>query len=492
MRDARCLLASLTPLLLLIGTSAGIAQDKPEKEEKPKKETLVIKPAPFKVTVDLTGVFMSEGLEEVLLRPEAWSSLKVDKVVDAGTRVKKGEPILWLETRKIDQELRDLEFQRELGYLSIKSAEAELAALEKTVPLDLEEAVRTDRIAREDLDFYTQVNEQLRRKSAEESLKSSRYSLEYAQEELDQLEQMYTADDLTEETEEIILKRAKRSVEQGQFYLESARIRHDRTLEVELPRERHQVQHAATLAALSLTKAQATLPTALQRKKIELEKLVFSQEQLDEKLEQTRADRELLTVKAPASGIVYYGQNDRGKWTTASTLAKQLRPGGVLAPNTVLMTIVPEAGPMVLRADLPESDIRLVTRETEGTIEPKAYPDVPLDCIVTEVSLIPISDGVYEVFLDYKPSDDAPLLLTGMSGNVELVAYRRESAIVVPSSAVFEDEADGSRYVYLEDAGEAQADRAGGPEVRRQDGDQGWARQGGRDPAQETRVTAGC
>ncbi len=62
---------------------------------------------------------------------------------------------------------------------------------------------------------------------------------------------------------------------------------------------------------------------------------------------------------------------------------------------------------MVLRADLPESDIRLVTRETEGTIEPKAYPDVPLDCIVTEVSLIPISDGVYEVFLDYKPSDDA-------------------------------------------------------------------------------------
>ncbi len=217
----------LVPALLvsMIGSSVRAQSDdaKPAKESQ-NKETLTIKPGPFQVKVALDGVFEAGDLHEVILRPDVWSTLKIDKVIEPGTRVKKGDPVLWLETRKIDQEIKDLELQRELGYLSIKQAEAELAALEKSFPLDMEEAERSAQIAQEELDYFLKVREDLQRRSAEESLKSSQYSLEYAQEELDQLEQMYKADDLTEETEEIILKRAKRSVEQGQFYLESGKI----------------------------------------------------------------------------------------------------------------------------------------------------------------------------------------------------------------------------------------------------------------------------
>ncbi len=99
--------------------------------------------------------------------------------------------------------------------------------------------------------------------------------------------------------------------------------------------------------------------------------------------------------------------------------------------------------------------MRYVKRETEGAVTPTAYPADKLECIVTRVSLIPVSDGVYEAFLEFKPSDAVPLLLTGMTGKIELVPYQKDDAIAVPSSAIFTDEADDSQYVYVEDAGES-------------------------------------
>ena len=260
------------------------------------KKTHTVERGPFKVEVEVEGVFEAEETFEVSLQPEVWSTLKVEKAVDEGAVVEAGEPILWLETKKLDEELRDLKFQQELGYLSLKQAEVELQALEKFAPLDLESARRTRQTTAEDLDYFLNVDEQQKKRRAEESLKGAQYSLEYSQEELDQLEQMYKADDLTEETEEIILKRAQRSVERGEFYLESARLRHDRTLQFLLPREKLQVQESAVRAQLNLAKTESTLPTTLQMKRIGLEKLQHAQQQLDEKLDLLQADRELMVI----------------------------------------------------------------------------------------------------------------------------------------------------------------------------------------------------
>ena len=67
-------------------------------------------------------------------------------------------------------------------------------------------------------------------KSAEFMVKYYDFMLNYEQDELTQLEKMYEADDLTEETEEIVLKRQRNSVEFAEFSLESARLSRDRTV----------------------------------------------------------------------------------------------------------------------------------------------------------------------------------------------------------------------------------------------------------------------
>ena len=54
------------------------------------------------------------------------------------------------------------------------------------------------------------------------SLNRQEQYLSYSLEELNQLKKMYEADDLTEETEEIIIQRAQNDVDQAKF-VESAR-----------------------------------------------------------------------------------------------------------------------------------------------------------------------------------------------------------------------------------------------------------------------------
>ena len=83
--------------------------------------------------------------------------------------------------------------------------------------MDLEAGERDQRIAEEDRKYYLEIGRPLTLKSHEMHMKFARQALEYEKEELEQLEKMYKADDLTEETEKIVLKRQRDAVERGRM-----------------------------------------------------------------------------------------------------------------------------------------------------------------------------------------------------------------------------------------------------------------------------------
>ena len=56
-----------------------------------------------------------------------------------------------------------------------------------------------------------------------------------------------------------------------------------------------------------------------------------------------------MTVKSPIDGIVYYGKSTRGRFSDSTSLAENLRYGGIIQPNHVVMTVV-DPRPMVIRA----------------------------------------------------------------------------------------------------------------------------------------------
>ena len=82
---------------------------------------------------------------------------------------------------------------------------------------------------------------------------------------------MYEADDLTENTEEIILKRQRESVKAAEIGLELTKISHKRQMEVSLPREAVTLEREANSSAIGFKEQEQNIPRILELKRIALE-----------------------------------------------------------------------------------------------------------------------------------------------------------------------------------------------------------------------------
>ncbi len=433
------------------------AADDPPAKARPANPGLAVKPpthkvekAPFKVEVILKGVFESSALAEVSIKPEVWSGamggLTVVKAVEPGTAVKAGDVLLTLDREKIDRAIRDLEADQQLADLSIRLAEQELPLLERSAPLDQAQAEQAKARADEDLRKFLDTDRPLAADGAEFGARNAKNNLEYVEEELKQLQKMYRKD-LTEETEEIILKRQRNQVENARFLLKQAEHRRDQVLKVELPRREQDLKDAAAKAAIALEKARTTLPLTVNQKRLALEKAKYERARGAERLANLKKDRELFTVKSPADGIVYYGRCVQGQWPAAAGLVAKLQKGGSVSPDEVFMTVV-RPRPVAVRAAVEEKDRGLVAVGAACRVTPAALPDVKLAGKIDRVSRVPVG-GSFEavVAFDAAPGD---AVVPGMACTVKVTTYTNPEAVVVPAVAVFDDELDEDRhYVYV-------------------------------------------
>ena len=412
---------------------------------------------PLRIETTIAGVFESAEMAEVAIRPEEWTAFEVVEVVEPGTMVAAGDTLVRFDTEDFDEALAEMERAREASYISLRADEEELRILEQTTPLDLAAAERAKLVADDELKHFIDVAMSLSVRGAEYSLKSSQFNVEYSEEELKQLEQMYAADDLTEESEEIILLRSRRDVETSRFYLENAQINYQRTVDVTIPRQLVDLTEGATRTSIALDRALATLPMALSLKQLEVAAALRARTKSDEQFAKLQQDRAWLTVTAPTDGIVYYGQCVRGQWSSAA-VAAALRPEGTVAPKQVIMTIV-KPRPMFVRASLPEASLHLVAAGIAGRATPTAWPNLRVPVAVEQVSVLPAADGTYDVRLSAEAGDDVAAVLPGMTASIKLTSYRNAEALTVPEAAVFaEEEDDSMRYVYLV-TGEGQSEK---------------------------------
>jgi hypothetical protein len=235
---------------------------------------------------------------------------------------------------------------------------------------------------------------------------------------------MYQADDLTEETEEIIIKRQRFSVDAAKLSLESSKLFTERELKTSLPREHENLKNTKRDQELSLALAEQALPKTLSKKIHDYEKLKRDQKKAEKKLSDLLHDYELLTLRAPADGIVYYGANENGKWPSAGAIAKRLVPNGKLAANEVFMTIV-NPDKLVLKAIVPEAELSNFKEGMKGQASPVSAPDKKLSVKLEQLGYIPAPGGGFEAVLSLDAEDDLRLM-PGMSCKVTLGATDKD------------------------------------------------------------------
>ncbi len=431
---------------LMMGATA-----RPDDQPAKPSATVKVEKSPIKVEATLKGVVEAEHGAELSIRPEVWTSpLMILKAVEHGTSVKKGDVLLEIDAEKIDQAIKDGKIEHELGEMTLKQAIDELPLLEKLLPLDLAAAERARRQADEDLKKFLEVDRPQSEKLANFTVKSSQQFLDYAREELSQLQKMYRSKDLTEETEEMILKRQRNQVESGEFRLKSAELQRDATLNVELPRQEERAREGVIRQALGLERTKIALPMGLTQKRVALVKLKIETDRAAEKLGKLMKDRDAMTVKAPCDGILYYGKAIGGPWGGASAFTPRLRKGGMLMPSEVFMTVV-EPSPVFVRAAVEEKDLHALREGLAARVAPAGYPDLKIPASLARVNPVPQGPGSFEARVALADqARGADRLMPGMACTIHLVSYKKDDALTLPSACVFEDD-DGSSYVYSKD-----------------------------------------
>jgi hypothetical protein len=246
--------------------------------------------------------------DQVVLEMAGWTgTLRFAEVVKHGTMVEEGQVIARLDAR--DLEKRSLETQLRLENVwtrnEIAQARAELAELAEQRRLHDSELAREDAI--EARKHWLEFELPHQAKSAEMSATRIQYGIDDAADELAQLEAMYTEDELTDATEEIVLQRSRRNLARQKVSAKlaaamrnfTAKVRWTRTSrDYDLRVERAEIAFDNLLRSTELDRTERMI------KSMERDR---STQKLDQELKDLQADLASFVIKAPRGGMLLHG-----------------------------------------------------------------------------------------------------------------------------------------------------------------------------------------
>jgi multidrug resistance efflux pump len=438
-------------LVLASGAGGRVARGEPEKDAKEDAPvTVEATKGAFHATLTLDGVFDAVGAEEVAWRPATKRGNDEEhpilEVAPFGP-VQAGQTLLRLDTSDVDEEIATAEADLAVARASLAQKVEEVARKKEENDAAVERAVADARRADEALSTFEKEQAPLRREQAALELERVKDSITDQKEELAQLEKMYKADDLVEETEEIVMKRAKRALERSTTSLGHEERSQALLLRFELPREEEalRLDRRKTAAEADLARATASATVAAAEADLAKERLDLGTK--EKALGKLRKDREGMTLKAPAAGVALPGPLARGHWTSPRDTAQALRVGGRAGPNSVYFTIV-KPGAVEVLSSIEEGSVLDVKAGTSAVVVPTALPAVELPARVAEVRASSV-DGKFDVRLTLSTPDER--LLPGFGCEVRVDLGERADAITVPKSAV--GEKDGKHVVHVATAG---------------------------------------
>ena len=345
----------------------------------------------------LTGVVEAVTSHEISPVTEQITTYTIERLVPHGTTVKAGQNIVWFDSEPITEQMKAAEIEMRLATISMEEEEFNHKQFVAGQKLERAAAERTWRAAQQAYNNFVKVDRERTIKTQENILKGSLASLENAREELEQLQQMYDADELTEESEEIVLKRAKRAVESAEFRHRNTEIAADRAIKQSLPRTIAEQEATFARAEHAHAKAVRDISVASTRAQIEISKKRDAYKKAQEKHEELKAERKKVALASPIEGIVIHGKLTRGKLSDKPSLLKK---GSSVTGSQVIATVV-NPGKLQIRVDLSQKDLPTVAKGTQCTVTVPGMPDFQAVGTVKSVSSIPYAGTRYDCVIGF-------------------------------------------------------------------------------------------
>lgn len=397
-------------------------------------EEHTIKATPFRIEQSFDASVLPAEPKTFRLDASTWSTFPIESIATHGSTVKKDDTLIQFDREEYTHQLHELERSVALAEIDLAEKQFSLEKLREETELERSAADRAKKQADEDLAYFENTGRPAAKKSVEQSLARSAFHVASAEEELKQLREMYRQDDLTEETEEIILERQEFAVASARHAHNEAKRRADKTLNTELPRQHETLKQSAQQATLALAKAEQNLPRAIQRAEIELRATEAKLAREKQQLADLKQDDSLFTWKAPQDGLFLYGGMDQHRWQLGD-LAKLLKPHKSAPTHRPLVTLIPsDATPRFVAWLEPESARTLTTGSAVAVTLPNRE-DLTLSGKITHLDQVVSTDGKQRVELDIPwPENTAIPWLTTLQ--CHLVSYENPEAIVIPKQAL--------------------------------------------------------
>jgi HlyD family secretion protein len=159
-------------------------------------------------------------------------------------------------------------------------------------------------------------------------------------------------------------------------------------------------------------------------------------------------------IRAPVDGVVAEINVNVGDMVGPSGIQGSAT-GDKFGPSTAIMTVV-DADPMVLQAQVNETDMGQVRIGAKASVTPTAYPDLHLAGKVTQIDLhatVQSNVSVFNVSIEV-PNPEGKLLW-GMNADADIAVLSLEGVLSLPSTAV--RSVNGNSQVSILDQGKVVA-----------------------------------
>lgn len=391
-------------------------------------ECVKVRRGSLRAVLEADGTFVPAEAVEVTVTPRAFKGeFRIAEVAPHGSQVKEGDVVLKIDSEDLESAIKDAGWSLRSSELALADLKLRHAEMEADAERDLSRAEKDLEFATRALHGYLEISRPLTKEEQAQSERNIRHSIADQEEEIAQLGKMYKEDELTEETEEIVLKRAQRNLEETKKRLDFVQRRNRYGEEFTEPPQREALENAVKDKEKALRDLRRARASARKQADIELERKEHDLALARRRAERLGEDLERFTARAPYDGIVIHG-------AFAEKLAVEpLRKGGAVLANRPLLAIA-RPGALKARFTLKEKDRHRVRGGMSVAIVPEAAPEARLAGSLEPVAGFPLADNTWNAHALFAHEDQR--LLPLLKCKVTVVLGEHDNALLVPAKAV--------------------------------------------------------
>ena len=406
--------------------------------------TAAVRRGDLTTAIDALGYLEAVDPMDVRIRPKAYGGeLTITSVTSNGAKVAQGEILLQIDPAPIDRQIAAAGNERDAAHANLTHAQAEAEISREQDELSMKMQLDATSQAHDAIKWFETVDGPNMLEGIDLGLKFAKANLDDQQDELDQLKKMYKSEDLTTDTADIVVKRAVRRLEMLKSELKMEQDRAQKTKSFIYPAQKQHVLDAARQADEQLAQLKAAQAQARVLRDTSLKSARAGTEAADQKLADLKADREKLTIRAPADGIVLYGQFAGGGFNAAEP--HSLQPGERIAPQQVVMTFY-TPGKLRLHLELPEQKFFTLHPGDKAVVTASIFPDQKIAGTCDACPAVDVNTPQGPLYrLTVSLSDVDGRLVPGMRANFHADAIEATDAMLVPNSAI------SGGYVWVKD-----------------------------------------